>query len=303
MNWLSTPFFLLACGILSSSCGPEPGTPQYYEKTMRLATEAVDHDALQLRKKVEWIYAQESMEGYRPVQRAIDSISMAYQAVRLDMAALGKDGLGGQVADTAIIQRFSGIGQRCDAAGKRAFEIYENLLRAKYGQLGLREEEVAARLERLKQDLLHEAGWLDWSGTRQGMGSPLYLLRMAELNMALEESAIEEDLANMLGCLRLASFMGMVPIVSPKQNRLKRGEVFRASIGLLTDELQVPPSDIWLSVDGVRQPFGSGRFVEYASEPIWVEKKTIRISCEVWDEFTQKSKPVFTDYPYEIRTE
>lgn len=91
------------------------------------------------------------------------------------------------------------------------------------------------------------------------------------------------------------------PNITPMQNTIQKGDVFRASINLLPDDPKFRPLDIELSVDGKKIEF-EGRFAEYVSAPIWEEEKIIHLSCTSNNSLTGESYALFENLEYRIKT-
>jgi len=105
----------------------------------------------------------------------------------------------------------------------------------------------------------------------------------------------------MMGGWPIRCFFTFVPEIIPKQSCLNKGEIFEASISFMHDDsYSFSPSDVQIRVDGHLLKFEKGWYTSYKTEPLF-KSKTIKISCEIYDELTGKMMPAFSDFEYKIQ--
>lgn len=110
-----------------------------------------------------------------------------------------------------------------------------------------------------------------------------------------------EHLAILTGGWPIFCNFGFFPVVTPMQNSVRNGEVFKATIAIFPYDYRFHYSDIQFFVDGERLEFVAGNYFIYKSEPILKTKKIIKMTGLFKNKITNKWETAFTDISYEIR--
>lgn len=247
------------------------------------------------------ILADKMKTKYAEIIPALDSISYyfldlknAARNLRHDIAERTDSKPNIKVAITAIDNKLEGT-------KKGVNRIYERLLNNQGERFGLRPVEIKNLIEK-RQTSVDSLLSLDFQGTSDASKSEmLVLLAKFEMDVTTHYHKTVEEVSWMMGGRANRLFFSIFPIIIPKQNCLKKGDKFEASIGIIDDESYFfSPDDVQLSVDGKSLRFEKGWHTNFKTEPLF-KSKTIKISCEIYDELTGKMMPAFREFEYKIQ--
>ena len=285
---MKTIYQIIIVCILCLSCSNDAketerllqGLQRSFEKGSEVLTEQSNFT----RNKLKDVLYEDAKFKYRAILPVADSLEKDFSSIY--------SLLSGQVVSESIIDSL------IELVISNQRNNFQELLKNKGIQFGLREIEVQQLINENEEKLTH----LDIPTTFTVIERDLVIERI-RFDLKTIENQLLSDLAHLSGGHPIRCYFGILPIIIPNQNTVKRGERFSAMIGIAPYDYEFLKDDIKLTIDGKIVPFDKGRFATYISEPIEGPHKVISISCKVRDERTNKFVPAWDNYEYQIKTE
>lgn len=307
MNTSMFPAFKTVAIVLSVylsfiACKEDTSMSKLMEASFRLTSNTLADGAIEKKRLIHAVLADEAQAEYAKVGEMIDSIDAAYSSTKDRLDSLERTLLKSGANYPHVANSMKSLHVLVGDFIENAFNSYSKLLHEGGTRYGLREEEI----EDLVQKMNAQKGFtlLLITPQKELDNLPESMLWLAKCKMDLEGFHLEivDKIGEMIGGRPISCYFGIYPLVLPQQNCVKKGDIFRASIGLVPYDLPFAPEDVQLYVDGKALKFIKGWYTKFET-PALTENTTVKISCKVKDEITGKMMETFTDFPYEIKVE
>lgn len=245
--------------------------------------------------------SDEIKSKYAEIVPALDSVSYYFSDLKTLIKKLEKDIEENTNPKLNIKESIAILDVKLNKTKLSVSKIYENLLKNHGKTYGLRDEEIKQFIKKRKEDI----DSLTSIETKEFINLNNYekAVQLARFEMDVTTQYLKsvEELSLMMGGRPIRCFFTFVPEIIPKQNCLNKGDIFEASISLMHDNsYSFAPSDVQISVDGHPLKFEKGWYTIYKTEPLF-KSKTIKISCEIYDEMTGQMMPAFKVFEYKIQ--
>lgn len=284
---MKTAFQIIISVLIFISCSnnEEKFKLSFYElqKSYEKGSELFSEKSKQTKDRIKYVLSSEDKIEFKEIISLIDKLDKLYS----DLYHLLSEQALDEIKIDASINNLI-VNQKKD---------YKKLLEEKRKQLGLEEKHinqfVSKNIETLKT--------LNASRLVSAPNKELFASKV-KFDLKMVENQLLNNLYNLTGGGGISCYFGILPIVIPSQNLIRRGERFRAKIGIVPHDYEFLASDMELTINGKFVPFDKGRFASFVSEPINTPSKKILISCKIRDKRTNEFIPAWDNYEYNIKT-
>ncbi len=193
---------------------------------------------------------------------------------------------------------------------QKMIDSYTKLLNENGEKFGLKQEEIANRIQniannlplKIDDDTWQKSGkksWEEFKFRQMPLAAVLPLMSKMQADAKSSEASLVNNMAELAGG-RVIEFDAFFPVVSAKKSYLIAGEPFEAEISVGTYSSQINPADIGIFVNGSKIPVGTDGKAKYKAATSGLGEKTLKLDAQVRNPLTGEVSKGSSSFTYEV---